>query len=970
MLKKSLLSLAVTASMVGLAGCNISSTADNNEINQLPLESGTPEYIQENAATLGTTYPLFNPAKTLPTGLVEAPVTLDLLFKGGADADCTDADADGSCDANGKPTTDGTIPLKQGNASLGAEGYNPIFSAVADLDGFSTSAQMDIPFSAAIDASSVIGSGSGATVFVIPLVYPEGEDPLLTSESPTPGAPVAIDASVITFATSTSASVIGTGNVLRISPTAPLNPATRYVIVLTDAIKDSNGKSVIPSPLYSVLSSSANFLTGQDAGTKTRASLQTAIRGYEALASGYFGAAGMSYTADNIVFSFSFTTGGTTAVLNSMASPANYVASAVSQATGEAFNITLPAKYRYKMETALLANSGDADGGITAAVTAVYTQIATEAAGSDAVAIATLAALGADATAQQTALGGAATLHLAIPSPAPRKSDFTTGGAALDLGATLNGAIANDLGLAGTIRVSNGTIKLPYYSGTVDLVGDLANFSTKGANVFDFWKADGTLGTDLSAILTAAGVPATAVTAPSTNVTRLFPLAEMVEYVDVPVSVIYDTACAGNVYTPVIFQHGITADRTSSFMPAAQLATANNCIATVAIDLPMHGLTNDSTISPVSAVTLGAFTAAMGETVNTQRHFGLKRVTGIASKPFPMDDTIMSMVTAGLKAANAASLSGDALIAADAAVDAADTAAKAQADKRGDFFINLESFQSTRDHMRQAVMDLLNLNASLAFMDFNGDGSDSFDTTNVHFIGHSLGAVLGANFVAVNNAVGSGVSGCTTCNVTLPVIKTATLANPGAGVVSLLENSGSFAGTIVGGLEALGTSAGLDLSQGSSLFELTKNVFQATVDSGDSINFASQLKATGTPILTLQIAGDGTTDNPSDQTIPSNTLPGNTVTSVKTYPSLPSYLSGSDPLITALDQTQVSTSQDTSAALNAVVKYTEGEHSSFAGSDAATKGVFAEMMVQLISFISSAGQDVTVTNTAVVQTAP
>src|SRR6056300_1251969 len=121
MLKKSLLSLAVSASLVGLTGCNISSTADNNTVDTTPVDSGSPEFIAENLANIGTTYPLFNPSKTLPTGLPEIPVTSDLLFQAGTDAD----------------GVDGTLPLDLGDAVLGDDAYNPIFSAASDLDGFS-----------------------------------------------------------------------------------------------------------------------------------------------------------------------------------------------------------------------------------------------------------------------------------------------------------------------------------------------------------------------------------------------------------------------------------------------------------------------------------------------------------------------------------------------------------------------------------------------------------------------------------------------------------------------------------------------------------------------------------------------------------------------------------------------------------------------------------------------------------------
>jgi len=930
MLSKSLLSLAIAASLVGMSGCNISSTADNDAVDNTPVESGTPEYIAENAATLGTTYPLFNPAKSTPIGLLEVPITSDLLYQGTADVD----------------GADGTLPLTLGNPALGEDGYNPIFSAAADLDGFSTTAQIDIPFSAALQAASV----SAANIFLIPLNY---DDPLtgtLNTAAPISGNPAAVEASVITYGTGAVAEVVavaatdstpaiaavaavpavpavtGAGNVLRISPSTPLQPATRYLMVLTNGIKDSNGKPVIASPTYNLLSSSTDFLTGSDAATVSKKALQTAINSFEDLAEGFFTAAGLSYTRDDVVYAFSFTTGGTTAVLESMAAPANFVAAAVSAEAGAAFNITLPTKYRHAMETSLQVTT---PGDITAAATATLTSLATDAAIGGAVdkatATAVLASLQADAlakglitaesdaaaiqVAQGTLLGALATIHSAIPSPAPRVADFdgVKAGSFDDLiGATVLG---NATATGGAGSVSSGTIKLPYFNGTPDLATNAAT----AALVFNGWTADDTLGTDLADVLAAASVPSAAVANPSTNVTRLFPLAKLQSWQDVPVTVVYSEAgCASGSYIPVIFQHGITSNRKSGFGVAAQLLAANPCYATVSIDLPQHGLI------PTDAVLMGN----LGETTGGQRHFGLK--ADASGLPTGMTGT---------------------------------------GDSSGAMYIQIPSFQGTRDNNRQAVIDLLNLNASLQFMDFSSDGtSGDFKMDKVYFIGHSLGAILGTSFAAVNNTVGNKgyVAGCTTCNNTLPEVTAVMLSNPGGGFVKLLEHSAAFGPTIVGGIGALGSSAGLDLGQGTSLFELTANIFQATMDSVDPLNFAAKLKASGTPILTFEIAGN--TDNASDLVVPIDAVEN------ARAPSLPAPLAGTEPLVTELGLTAVAATQtDADTNLQVLVRFNDGEHSSFAGVDAATgNGVFVEMMAQMASFFASDGEALTVTNSNII----
>jgi len=496
---------------------------------------------------------------------------------------------------------------------------------------------------------------------------------------------------------------------------------------------------------------------------------------------------------------------------------------------------------------------------------------------------------------------------LAIPSPAPRVSNFGQKDLAYDTVITpVNGATTSGAG-----SVASGTVKLPYFSGTPNL----AVSPLTAAYVYNGWVADDTLGTDLSAVLTAAGVDASAVAAPSTNVTRHFPLAKLQSWQDVPVTIIYSENGCSTKYKPVIFQHGITSSRKASFGVAAQLLAADPCYATVAIDLPQHGLI------PTDATLM----TALGETTGAQRHFGLK-LDASTGQPTAMTGT---------------------------------------SDSSGSLFIQLASFQGSRDNARQAVVDLLNLNASLAFMDFTDSNAGyDFDMSKVYFIGHSLGAILGSNFVAVNNKVGPGVDGCATCNSMLPEITAAVLANPGGSIVKLLENSGSFGPQIIGGLAALGAQASLDLSQGSALFELTLNIFQATVDSADPINFASTVAASDTPILMFEIAGDA--DNLSDTTVPVDALSA----------TLPAPLAGTEPLITAMGLTAVDQTQDTSASLKSVVRFTQGQHTSFAGAEydgdgnaSASTVVFPEMMTQVGSFFNSDGQDLTVTNSNIVKAA-
>merc|ERR1712000_143269 len=55
------------------------------------------------------------------------------------------------------------------------------------------------------------------------------------------------------------------------------------------------------------------------------------------------------------------------------------------------------------------------------------------------------------------------------------------------------------------------------------------------------------------------------------------------------------------------------------------------------------------------------------------------------------------------------------------------------ADQSGSLYIDFLHFQTTRDNNRQAVMDLLNLNATIPFMDIDGDGNGGPANTDPDF---------------------------------------------------------------------------------------------------------------------------------------------------------------------------------------------------------------------------------------------
>lgn len=74
----------------------------------------------------------------------------------------------------------------------------------------------------------------------------------------------------------------------------------------------------------------------------------------------------------------------------------------------------------------------------------------------------------------------------------------------------------------------------------------------------------------------------------------------------------------------------------------------------------------------------------------------------------------------------------------------------------------------------------------------------------------------------------------------------------------MLENSPSFAPTILGGL-AQPAPLGAGLMQGDANLETYFNVLQAAIDSTDPINFADNLVDNNSTVLLSQIDGDRTT---------------------------------------------------------------------------------------------------------------
>ena len=998
MFKKSLLSLAV-ASSLALTGCLDSGSSSKNA-------HPTPEF--SNTPTEGRTWPVFKPL----TG--DLPIPNDLMFQQSIKKDGIKADGTYNDPETATP--------------------NPVEIALGYMDGASTVAPMDITFKGSIDPSSVSGEqivggnpNPKQNVFLLELSYPGGdpvrsaslyvrkdaniEDGISANElTPDPAQARTDDngnlhtksIEVPTFAAAIGADLVEfraevvsldgvENNTLRISPLKPLKPETRYLVVVTNEIKDASGKPIIADPTYDNIRNSYRELKRyEDISNPSYLPIRDAAMGWESLAEGWFGnATNKVRTAmkqpplskSNIALSYTFTTGGTDTVLKSMAAPATFfkksletqakqdaiyklvtgtynlngVNDELTDSTDIAVNSTLKALLTTEKlgpETPNpLYNESIAGAIAQADANDVPLTYSTFASNAQATMVLQMAAAQAaiqvrtETNIKATAKGTVDLLSLGLTAfeqtlPAPQRRDIAF---YYDAPASsLNPALTNP----GTIHL--GKIDLPYY---------LPKPTDSDAKALSgTWTADPYIG----AAIDGAQDNEAGTTPPTDRVTYRYPFAQEQAAVSAPLLVHMPASVAlakkpKDGWPVVIYQHGIFGDRSHALPLANQLGAAclgnpaAQCFATVAIDLPLHGIapklaTNDANPSLGLSADVGPLADAArnpafdGKFNNlSERHFGW----GKDGNQQPI------RITYGENAAGSS----------------------------GQHFINLSMLPASRDNGRQAVMDLLNLNASLKRLnelDLDGDGVENpdIDTKRVYFVGHSLGGIIGTTFVAVNNDPDVQSNGTAAIgnadeigNTNLNKIQAAAIVTSGGGIARLLENSPQIGESILAGLGASG------ITQGSSNFEKFMTIAQGSVDSFDAINFGAKASAT-TPMYLNEIYGDGSDKGTQDDTIP--VAADTRFAGDYTAPlgkALPAPLSGTEPLIKEIGAMQVSTDSMSAEAMDAVVRFTAGTHTTLVKPTNDTeKAVFADMATNIVSFFSSDGQALSFNNGLAVKT--
>ncbi|WP_279497174.1 VolA/Pla-1 family phospholipase [Aeromonas veronii] len=760
--------------------------------------------------------------------------------------------------------SDGTLKFSTETADLS----NPV-SALSTLDGWSTTQPVQLLPAPVTGVSVPAPAASEYASAVAPLYLLELTlDPVtLQPNGVKGGKPLVYGTDFV---------VTGGDGKLNLVPLKPLNPSSYYMIVATDALKDSRGTPLKAGGDYSSFKSTAGATTQE----------QT-INGLISLQEGLFKAA-TGITSDRVIFSDWFATQSGADVLLAVKSAAASVLKSPSLDAAVLWkqdakgNTSLPATYTIN----------GLNGGVD-----FLTQLANE--------------------------------------PFLPQKDRDAIAAAVAANGTLNG-------VAAATKVYTGTVKLPYFLSTPAIAGSWDKAKTQSwhgaipslyaiANALkagDTEVIGGLVGAGVgpallgeliadpsrqSELLTEAskliGVTLTSDGKPldaERNIGRFNPLPTLTEVQSVPLR-IFAAAPLNTITDVIIYQHGVTSIKENAYALAlGQIgagATASKSVAVVVIDHPLHG-------------ERGYALSGSMDTVTTSEN------------PTP--------------------------------------------------YLNLGYLTVARDNLKQSVADLLGLRLAVGLANAKGLGGQLGGAgLKVHFLGHSLGAITGANLLAVaNQTTGSAQADA------LFKFDTGGLAMPGGGIAPLLLNSPSFGPTIKMSVLTSGSPAlkagftayapncktaaatcfvneflpSLDAAtQAGAASTLQSYTFaaQSVLDSADPINLGSGI-AKSFPLFATEIVGDGALNLP-DQVIPN---------SIASAP-----LGGTEPLFRVLGLQELKGSGVLPAGHHAA-RFLKGGHSSLLAPDEnfdQAGAVTTEIQTQFASFFMSGGAAVKVTDDTLIK---
>ncbi|WP_429118279.1 VolA/Pla-1 family phospholipase [Aeromonas veronii] len=757
--------------------------------------------------------------------------------------------------------SDGTLKFSTETADLS----NPV-SALSTLDGWSTTQPVQLVPATVTGVSVPAPAASEYASAVAPLYLLELTlDPVtLQPNGVKGGKPLVYGTDFV---------VTGGDGKLNLVPLKPLNPSSYYMIVATDALKDSRGTPLKAGGDYSSFRSTAGATTQE----------QT-INGLISLQEGLFKAA-TGITSDRVIFSDWFATQSGADVLLAVKGAA---AKVVENGLDAAFvwkqdakgNTSLPGTYVASWNpTAPLFM--DALDGVSELLLPADTKLAIKAG---------IAGAGLTGLAGITSVySGTVKLPYFLSTPAIAGS--------WDKAKTQSwhGAIPSLYAIANALKVGDTEVIGGLAGAGVGpaLLGDLIADPTRQSELLD--EASKLIGVNL----TSGGKPLDS----EHNIGRFNPLPALSEVQSVPLR-IFAAAPLNTITDVIIYQHGVTSIKENAYALAlGQIgagSVAGKNVAVVVIDHPLHG-------------ERGYALSGSMDTVTT------------SDNPLP--------------------------------------------------YLNLSYLTVARDNLKQSVADLLGLRLAIGLA--NQAGSiGAKNSLKVHFLGHSLGAITGANLLAVaNQQMGNAADA-------LFKFDTGGLAMPGGGIAPLLLNSPSFGPTIKMSVLTSGSpelKAGftayapncktaaatcfvneflpsLDAAtQAGAASTLQSYTFaaQSVLDSADPINLGSGV-AKSFPLFATEIVGDGALNLP-DQVIPN---------SIASAP-----LGGTEPLFRVLGLQELKGSGVLPAGHHAA-RFLKGGHSSLLAPDEnfdQAGAVTTEIQSQFASFFMSGGAAVKVTDDTLIK---
>ena len=348
----------------------------------------------------------------------------------------------------------------------------------------------------------------------------------------------------------------------------------------------------------------------------------------------------------------------------------------------------------------------------------------------------------------------------------------------------------------------------------------------------------------------------------------------------------------------VVFMHGITGNRSNAL--GIFDAYASKCFVVVAIDQPLHGITDSTSPLFHNQVLTGTPAAAL---ITGERTFDLDLMSNTTGAPGP-----------------------------DGVIDPS-------AGFGGSTFVDLPNPLTGRDNLRQAESDLLWFAHALPTLSLgvNKNGTSDVDGTQLQLSGQSLGSIVGTAPLGVRSlATGAPNS---------PYLS-GMLSVDGAYWAYIATTSPTFSAAI---LPQLATATQGLVVPGATMFDNFFRDLQTISDSADPANFVASAVA-GRPILVQRVVGGGLLPD-SSMALPDQVVPNDSSARLVASGPFTRFTPGQTPLPAGHG-----------AYVNFIYgKHTSLLDPSGTANTAATNGAaWLEMQTEAVAFALARGQVVTI----------